>query len=248
VNDIRVLLDTNIFIYREDNRVIPEHLQELLRLMSALNIRVLVHPMLVDDIERDPNSDRMKISLSKLGAYTRLASPPRSDGDTMFVSKFGSFFKPNDKVDSELLYAVYKNAVHLLITEDAGIKKKASKLGLSERVLGILDAQALFSGMMPNESLDAPPLIEHCPVHNLDINDPFFGDIKQDYSDFTSWFINISREGRYCYVYFKSKNRIGALLIYKDETESFQSSPSLPLAHRLKLCTFKVEKTGYTGV
>lgn len=245
MNDIRVLLDTNIFIYREDNRVIPEHLQELLQLMSTLNIRVLIHPMSVEDIERDLDTDRMQISLSKLGAYAHLISPPRSEQDNLFIAKIGPFVKPNDKVDSELLYAVYKDAVHLLVTEDSGIRKKASKLGLAERVLGILDAQALFSEMMPNDSLDAPPLIEHCPVHNLDINDPFFCDLKRDYNDFTSWFTNISREGRNCYVYFKSKDRIGALLIYKDETESIDSMPPLPLAHRLKLCTFKVEETGY---
>jgi len=67
-----------------------------------------------------------------------------------------------------------KQVGYALVTEDKGIIKKASWLGLSDRVLGILDARVLFGEMLPHEIVDATPLIIHCPVHNLDINDPFF--------------------------------------------------------------------------
>ena len=242
---IRVLLDTNIFISREDNRVIPEPLQKLLKTMNTLNVQVLLHPLSIEDIKRDTDTERRQVSLSKLDAYAHLDSPPNCSSDGDFLSVVGPPQKPNDLVDNELIYAVYKNAVHLLITEDAGIKRKASRLGIAERALGIRHAQAVFTEMLPNDGIGEPPLIHKCPLHNLNINDIFFDDLKLDYDDFESWFKRISREGRDCYTYFKDNDKIGALLIFKDEEESIDSVPPLPLSRRLKLCTLKVEETGF---
>ncbi len=174
MSDIRVLLDTNIFISREAEQVIPEDLQQLLKTLGTLNVQVLLHPSSIEDLKRDKETARRRVQLSKLDAYAHLASPPSCDTDIAFLAVVGKTTRPNDKVDNDLLYAISRNAADLLVTEDKGIIKKASWLGLSDRVLGILDARVLFGEMLPHEIVDATPLIIHCPVHNLDINDPFF--------------------------------------------------------------------------
>ena len=121
----RLLFDTNIFISREDNRVVPGDLQALLRTLNNLNVQVVLHPLSVEDVGRDRDSERRAINLSKIDVYASLDSPPSIAGDTPFLSVVGIPHRHNDVVDNELLYAVYRNAVHLMVTEDAGIKRKA---------------------------------------------------------------------------------------------------------------------------
>jgi len=58
---MRLLTDTNIFIYREDSRVIPSNLQSLLKSLNELAVEILVHPLLVREIERDKNEERKAI-------------------------------------------------------------------------------------------------------------------------------------------------------------------------------------------
>lgn len=49
---MRVLLDTNILIYREDDRIISNDIQKLQRLLSELGSLVLVHPLSTEDIKK----------------------------------------------------------------------------------------------------------------------------------------------------------------------------------------------------
>jgi hypothetical protein len=84
-------------------------------------------------------------------------------------------------------------------------------------------------------------------VYNLNINDTFFDSLKEEYgkTQFETWLKDISRKGRKCWVYLKEDGVIGALLIYKVETEPIDSNPHLPEKKRLKLSTFKVTHVGY---
>jgi predicted nucleic acid-binding protein len=63
---MRVLIDTNIFIYREDPAILPEHLQKLLRITRENKHIIIVHPASIKDIENDPDLERRRIMISKL--------------------------------------------------------------------------------------------------------------------------------------------------------------------------------------
>jgi predicted nucleic acid-binding protein/predicted RNA-binding protein with PUA-like domain len=241
---MRVLLDTNIFIYREDYNILSPNLSDLLKLFSAIKIEILVHPDSVDEINRDKNEERKRIMLSKIEAYPQLESPPDPISDHLFLKVVGSPSKANEFVDNKMLYAVYKNAVDFLITEDKGILGKALKLGIKNRVLSIEEALEHFREYIP-KNLDTLPALREEYVYNLNLKDPFFDSLKREYPNFEQWFIKISREGRKCLVYLMDNGRIGALLIYKIEEEPIASFPPLPKERRLKLCTFKVEYEGY---
>ncbi len=246
---MRILIDTNIFIYREDYQVVREDLQTLLRVLNDSEARVYVHPLSIEEIEKDGDETRRKVSKSKIKSYPILESPP--EPTEKFIEKVGEPRDESDVVDDHILYSVYKDAVSFLITEDNGIHRKANKIGLSQRVFNILEAQNYFSSIFGREEeIIPPPSLERVPMHNLDIDDPILDILKEDYPGFKNWWKEKSREGRKATVYYKDKesNRIGGLLIYKIEEEAKPSpkfDPPLPKRERLKICTMTASETGY---
>ena len=244
---MRFLLDTNILISREDYKVTPPEIRTLFRLGNLTRTEFVIHPASIEDIKRDKNEERRKIVLTKIEAYPCLTSPPlpKFGRDSSFFKKVGRSIRPNDRVDNILLYSVYKNAVDFLISEDARLHKKARRLNIGKRVLYVEDAIEYFKKLLPQNNVSAPPAIQHEYVYNLNLNDPFFNSLKDQYPEFDQWFKKICAQGRKCFVFRKTNGRIGALLIYKIEEELIEVKPILPKKKRLKLCTFKVEHTGY---
>jgi predicted nucleic acid-binding protein len=242
---LRVLIDTNIIIHRENYHVLPKDLQELMKTLSTLKAELLIHPKSIEEIRNDLNKQRKEISLSKMSTYTMLDSPPDPLLDISFLNAVGGtkVTNPHDQVDSFMLYAVYRNAVNYLISEDKEIHKKAAKVGLRARVLSCQEALEVLQAQLPKENVEHPPALKWESVYNLNIDDPFFDSLKQEYPDFKTWFEKISTAGRKCYVHFEGE-RISALLILKDENERVDSNPPLPTKRRLKLCTFKGESSG----
>jgi len=141
---MRVLLGTNIIIGREDNKIIDEDLQILMKILNQLNINIILHQKSIEDIERDKDEERKQITLSKFKTYNLLEEFPEPSNDSKFLNIVGEPKKSNDLIDDYLLYAVYRNAVNFLITEDIGIHKKAKMLDISDRILSILDTISLF--------------------------------------------------------------------------------------------------------
>ena len=242
---MRILLDTNIFIYREDNNVISKELQTLLQILNKLGTKILVHPKSIEELKKDSNETRKAIILSKIGAYPMLESPPDPSKDEEYNTKI-KIKNEHDIIDSIILYSVYKNAVDFLITEDKALHKKAYDVGIKDRVLLINDALHMFNKDVEISGLVSPPALKEDFVYNLDLNDPIFDKLKRDYPGFVErWFPKISREGRKCWVHYREDGTIGALLIYKIEDEAIEGMPPLPKKKRLKLSTFIVTNVGH---
>jgi len=113
-----VLLDTNIFILREDNKIIPQEIQTLLKILEKIKAEILIHPMSVRELKKDKNENRREIILSKMKLYQQLESPPEFLEDKIFRSKLTEG-NEHEKIDNNILYAVYKDAVEFYYT---GIK------------------------------------------------------------------------------------------------------------------------------
>jgi predicted nucleic acid-binding protein len=240
---LRILIDTNIFIHREDYGIVPKELQELSRLLKTLKAELLIHPKSVDEIKNDSNKERQKINLSKIHTYPILESPPDPSLDIYFLNNVGTSSKPHDKIDNFLLYSVYRNAVNYLISEDRELQKKAARFDLNNRVFSIQEANDFFQRFLPKQKITYPPPLNEDFVYNLDITDPFFDTLKREYPKFENWLKRISAQGRKCYVHYQKKH-ISALLIPKVETEAILCNPPLPAKERLKLCLVKVERSG----
>ena len=225
---MRILIDTNIFISRETNHVIPSDLQQLLSVLNKIKAEILIHPLSLREIKGDRDARRQAIMLSKIGAYTLLEMPPIPTDDNVFLNTIEQKNNVHDVVDNHILYAVYKDAVDFLITEDRDIHKKSIKLAIDNRVLLVAEALTVFRGHIQKDSIVIPPALERKPIHNLDLNDPFFDSLKKDCPEFDEWFKKIKREGRNCLINYKDDGSIGALLVYKLEDESINTIPPIP--------------------
>lgn len=243
---MRILIDTNIFIYREDDKELPVNLQNMLSTITKLGAQLLIHPSSLEDIKQDKNIIRRNIMLSKVKVYPLLKNPPNPDSDAIFLSSVISNSKGGKvTIDDRILYSVYRNAVDFLITEDKGIHTKAKAINTGHRVFNIDDAASFLNQLIIKDEIQKPPALREDQVYNLNIDDPFFNPIKEDYPEFTDWFKKISREGRKCWVHYDTSSNIDALLVYKIENESIISKPPLPKRRRIKLCLLKVDFMGY---
>ena len=243
---MRILLDTNIFIYREDDEIIANNIQELSKIMNRKNSEVLIHPSSLEDVKRDQDENRRHIMLSKLHAYPILKSPPDPNKNIEYLDKVGIVASMNDRIDNEILYSVYKDAVDFLITEDREIHKKARDLNINDRVLLIDDAVRIFEDIYKEVQVVTPPALREDYVYNLDLSDPIFNSLKEEYHpEFEDWFKKISKEPRKCWVHYRENGKIGALLIYKSEDDPIIGTiPTFAKERRLKICTFKVTHIG----
>jgi len=235
---MRVLLDTNILIGREDPKLPPQDLTDLLRLLNQNNVVLLVHPASIRELERDSNIERRELVLAKTRSYAQLEQTRTPSED--FITAVGGANRPNDVVDAILLYSVKSNAVSFLLTEDRELLHRASRAGIQDRTLTIRGGLEYFSGLFARAIPFAPPTLKHSPVHALDSDDPFFDSIKEDYPGFEAWFRRIAQEGRQCVWLPAENDGIGAILVYKDEIEPLVGRPA---RRRLKICTLKVGDT-----
>lgn len=243
---MRILLDTNIFIYREQDRVLSHDLAKLLQLLNKLGAELVIHPLSVSELQRDSDIRRREVNLSKIEAYSHLENPPDSSNDTLFCELDRHAKNSHDVIDNALLYAVYRNAVEFFITEDRGLHKKAQLIGIGERVFLISEAVHDFNRYLPSqEIIPTPPALVRDKMHNIDLSDPIFDSLREEYPGFNEWFMRKAQEGRECYVYRRSDGSLGAILIYKLEEDYIPSSPPLPKKKRLKIATMKVEHVGY---
>ena len=235
----KVLLDTNILIEREDNKILSDSLQEFSKLMNENRFEVCIHPASFEDVNNDSDKKRKEITLSKLKSYNQLINPPKFDDDDLFKEKL-NLKKINDYIDGLLLYALYKDRVDFLITEDLGIHKLSKKFNLEEQVLTVDEALSDLN----IKSLITPPPIEKTTVNNLDLSDPIFDSLKNDYEEFENWFTKICKEERKCLTYTEN-NQLGAILIYKEEFDSiYLKNKYLRSKKRIKISTMKVSSTG----
>ena len=85
-----ILIDTNIFIYRENSNIIPSNLQSLLKTLNDLVVQILVHPLAARELESDKNQRRRGITLSKIKTYL-----------VELIEKFG-FYKVAEKNEEDI--------------------------------------------------------------------------------------------------------------------------------------------------
>ena len=77
---------------------------------------------------------------------------------------------------------------------------------------------------------------------DIDLNDPFFDSLKEDYPGFEEWFDRKAKDERKAYVQY-TDNKLQAFLFLKNESgeELTDVTPNRPACKRLKVGTFKIE-------
>lgn len=233
-----MLIDTNVFIQREGRHTVPEPLQELEKLLRTEGHDILVHPLSKEEVRNYENDKGRELAESKIATYAELKLPQYpSDSDTYFRDTIPEADTFNQSVDNMLLFAVYSDQVDRLITEDKGILDDAEALGVNDRVLSIKEGVDHFKDEPPLVS--GPPSIQKITLKELDVDDPIFDSLKDEYDDFGDW---IGRHpDRNAWVNRAPDGSLGAVLIIKpNEVEDIGDNLPLGKRERLKISTLKV--------
>ncbi|MCR4424039.1 MAG: PIN domain-containing protein [candidate division WOR-3 bacterium] len=242
----KVLLDTNIIIHRETNRVevIHSDIGKVFYWLDRLKVDKMIHPITIREINK-LNDEQIKKSFKiKLQSYNELKTDLALEGEVLQKTKSVDTTE-NDKNDTLLLNEVFKGTVDILITEDKKLHEKAKLLGIEDRVYSI--EEYLEKVIAENPDLtDYKVLSVHKSYFGkVDLNDAFFDSFREDYPNFDRWFKRKSNEP--VYVSYTGE-RLNAFLYLKveDKDENYADiEPIFEPKKRLKIGSFKVELNGY---
>jgi len=239
---MNILLDTNILIPLEDtSKTLDSSFAELRKLSAEQHHCLYIHPMQFEDINRDKNPERRKIVLSRLKQYSQIENPPiLSDQECNELGLSQS--NDNDKVDNNVLFALYRGAVHLLVTNDEGIHRKASKIGLQDKVYRLGQCLLLLQRYTTEAFVFDYTGVKERFLYEINKNQPFFESLRQSYDGFDKWFQKCATDKRKCWCIEDGTGNIVAICIYKHEQDArLTDNGDITHGRILKLCTFKVD-------
>jgi len=232
----KFLIDTNIVIGLEDHHIVKEGLARFLSKCHEHGGRVFVHDASRADVSRDTDEARRRITLSKLRKFERLHRIALPSADSL-VAEFGPLKSANDAIDVELLFALRRNAVDFLVTEDQGLIRRAYRADLGRRIFNIDEAESWLRNTFEHVTISLPNILKH-KVYQLDFTDPIFDSLRIDYSRFDEWLAKCSKEHRSCWT-MSVNGRLAALLIYNEE--DYAAANTKVAGNKIfKICTLKV--------
>jgi ribosomal protein S18 acetylase RimI-like enzyme len=248
---MKILFDTNIIINLEDINVLKKYDYTVIkRYCNRLNYEMFSHPCQKDDFRHDTNFERQQESLIRVNQYQILQSPPiPSESDLIDLNWANT--TENDKIDNKLLFALYKDAVNLFVTNDKDIIKKANRtVGLGDRVYNINDFLHFLESDIPT-SFDVPQGLNTIYLYNCEIKNEFFDSLRNEYLNFNQWYIKCKSEHRQAWAVvnthktIKQEDYIYALCIYNIQQNTIIADDNNRIFDKiLKLCTFKVAERG----
>lgn len=188
MNGIKLLIDTNVLIGLEDHKEIAQNFSLLHQKCQKNGVHIYIHEASREDIARDKNKERQQIILSKIEKFLPLDGIPIPSKKEL-ESVYGAITKPNDYVDTVLLYTLHEvGAIDFLITQDIGLHKRAQRVNISERVFRVEDALVWLRDKYDSINVSLP-YIEDKQCHQINRKDDIFTSLKEDYSGFDQWFV-----------------------------------------------------------
>ena len=114
---MRVLLDTNIIIYRENKNMINYSIGHLFRWLDKLKHDKLIHPLTKKEIAEYQYTDPAEAMTLKLDAYQELKTQaPMAEQVAAFAAAVDK--NENNRIDTALLNEIYQGRGDLLFTGD----------------------------------------------------------------------------------------------------------------------------------
>lgn len=242
---MRVLLDTNIIIHRENIIVTNQTIGQLYYWLDRLHYEKLIHPLSVAELRKYQNPQMQKLYDAKLSAYTMMKSiAPQTEQFQSLLN--GAPKTNNDVVDNQLLYEVYCGRADILITEDRKMRQKAEKIDIQDKVYSI-------NAFITKCTVENPEMLNYRALSvrkttfgEVDVRDHFFDTFRVAYDHFDLWFARKCDQD--AYICKKDNDEIQGFLYLKvegPEEPYMDISPVFSPKKRLKVGTFKVESTGF---
>lgn len=243
---MKALLDTNIIIHREANKIVSQDIGILYRWLDRGLYIKCIHSATIEEVKKNPCKETVDLFLVKLESYEIIDIPSPLQDEVKTVSRHFDTTE-NDKVDTILLNEIFVERVDILITEDKKIHRKAKELGIKDKVFTI-------DSFLEKTFAEHPELINYKVLNvqklkfgKIDLNDTFFDTLKEDYLGFDKWFIRKYDEE--AYITINSNNGMLLSFLYlkvEDENENYSNiNPQFSAKRRLKVGTFKVISNGF---
>jgi hypothetical protein len=243
-----VLIDTNIFIKRESSNNVTFEINSLFKWFDKKHIKKYIHNSTVEELKTYKDEKVKNTMLTKINSYDILPSF-KMETDRYFEYIVSLYAKDaNSKIDNILLKEVYNDNVGLLLTDDAAILKKAQDLYIRDKVLTSSELLEIFEKAYPKNIEYKMLAVQLKRFDEVDINSSFFDTLREDYGgkDFDDWFKKKGNEK--AYVFENNEKELKGFLYLKieDENENYSDiEPILTPKRRLKVGTFKIERTGF---
>ena len=240
---MKALLDTNIVIHRETNKIINQDIGTLFKWLDKGKYTKCIHAITISEINKNTNKSTVESLTIKLDSYEQLKTiAPLSKTVKQISSECDT--NGNDINDTQLLNEVYCDRVDILITEDKKIHRKARLLNISERVFNI-------DSFLEKVVSENPELVNYKVLSvtkklfgDVKLEDSFFNSFKEDYEGFNKWFNRKAEET--AYVTYKEERILSFLYLKIEEKDENYSNitPIFTPKRRLKIGTFKVVSNG----
>jgi len=242
---MKVLLDTNIIIHREANRIVNYDIGQLYNWIDKLHLEKFVHPITVSEIGNYKDVKTVETFSVKLESYNKIKRSLTFSETVQEVSTKIDV-NENDINDTHLLNEIYEGRIDILITQDKKIHTKALLLDISDKVFKIQSFLEKVTSENP-ELVDYNVLaVNKSDFEEIDIKNAFFDSFREDYDEFDKWFLK--KFDNVCYVCHSDDNLTAFLYIKVEEagSESYaEIAPIFSQKKRLKIGTLKVVSNGY---
>lgn len=241
---MKILLDTNIIIHREANKIYRSDIGQLFNWIDKLKHDKYIHPLTIEELNRYKDENALQTLNIKIESYNIIKHPAPESERINELSKVVDV-NGNDINDTKILNEIFTDRLDILISEDKKIHKKAELLDLSKRIFKIQDFLEKVIAENP-ELVDYDILaVKKVDFAEVDIKDSFFDSFRIDYAEFNKWFNRKANDP--CYVCYSDHN-LTAFLFIKIENEEENYSEIIPnflKKKRLKIGTLKVTNNGY---
>ena len=243
---MKVLLDTNIVIERENPRKANPEVNMLFAVLDKLKVEKYIHPSTKLELNNHLDKNIREIMEAKLLSYNQIIVVPKLPIDFMNKLKPIPDLSSNDAIDSEMLFQVFDQRIDVLITQDRKIHKRAELLGISDGVFSIETFMQYYYRSYPDLVKYKVLAVNQIYFANLDINDQFFDSLREAYSGFDRWYKSKSNERAYAYI----DDEFGLQGFLYLKTEGIKENysriiPPMEPKKRLKIGTFKVISSGF---
>lgn len=243
-----VLLDTNIVIRRESSNNVSFEVSQLFNWLDKQSVTKYIHELTKQELLGYGNDKLRDAILTKVNAYNVL---PRFNvfADEHFKRVISLFSNDkNGRIDNSLLLEVYNDNVGILLSDDNLILQKAELLYIRDRVLSSSELLEKFESKYPKNVEYKMLAVKLKQFDEIDLQNHFFDTLREDYEGqkFDQWFKKKGKE--FAYV-FEDKEELKGFLYLKIEEETepdyLKVTPHLSPKRRLKVGTFKIERTGF---
>jgi len=240
---MKALLDTNIIIHRETPNVRNLSIGTLFKWLDKAKYTKCVHKVTIDELNKNSNIETRNNFNAKIQSYEILRMVAPMKPEVIDISREIDVTE-NDKNDTVLLNEILSDRVDVLVSEDKKIHFKAQRLGIEDKVYTIDSFLEMIVSEFP-DLIDYKVLaVKQEYFGNIDLSDPFFDSLKEDYPGFEKWFNKKAEEKAYITY---NKGRILSFLYLKTENAEENYADINPVfipKKRLKVGTFKVVSNG----